>query len=1114
MNGSAADAESEDSDPANEETIRGRPVLKRDRLGDRLQTSSDLKNSTTDRAGDGRPDHKMLSLNVDATSSGDQSFLREAQQIHDYDHHPNKDSQPKLFFNTTSKNTRNPGAWVRGAARVTSAAPTIVLNRSKGYTNYLGTILHDNHPATRARYTAPLPATSTSLASDSTARIVPKREDNRTFRRVKPGGVHQMQTQWQLLDPGIDQSRSDRSDSTSKATEQGAINTIYDNLGNATSLGNNLSRPKSPRNSIMNGINETFDRQGDPTWRTEKRLGKGESQTTITNSEHFHFKLEEDKPPFIQQQPNQPDPTASDRKQAMRDALNAVYRDKTGEDDLVVDAYLQCLDQVRIIAQGSASLETYAKLAEAKATVELRRSKTSVSDMSSVCSDMNGKSKNLAKLDLTLNEASILERTQKNVSSNSDTVAKDIDKTQSRQCTFCREQLHNTAELERHMLRHISSFKCNDPRCDEYAEGFPTLNALRAHIEESHPGAEHTKRSDTSQIGEAMERLTTLYIIYLPTEISEDELRKWLVELEGFKRFHFRHTQNPSICLAQFEDDRSAREALKSLDVTSRLGSKKGFCHGVLETPVDFHSVHGPYPIQDLDEAEFSSLLAKDTHAQKSEESLQQFLYAPDNHNEPTEHHTQQEDSTNPKEALSLLPDEGFDSSLLVQGLPKVSKEHPSPGTQPKPVTSIGTKTLLHSTSFLSDFDSDSDHGSVASTTASTTFSGASSKASSQSSIASVAQLELFEECLKAMQEHPRFSQICLDAVQSIEAQKFERNLNRFLRIFSGDLRQNASEALESQVARYLRTRAGEVAKRVTETFFKSSAQLKSTTARVVPLRSCELDKLTEALDADEDDSEDDELGEPEMSTESGPEALSSFKLPFEQVQNFVMNSSAFETFLERLEVSVKRARSKRFLRMVDCVNCGLQCTKSSLSTLHFCKKARAWRCNLLVCRGLEKTFETAEDGLMHQLHAHGIDESLHVCPRSECVMKMRVWPDTPDYRAHCEYAHPKENADELVALSSSFWRRSEPMLNDDDDDDDAKSLEHSEVATSDANDALRHSRYQAYPIRTRVLAQFRNFVDQTRPSLPEPGKRRIYFNCVSPYHCLNLFIPRLTIRL
>lgn len=84
-----------------------------------------------------------------------------------------------------------------------------------------------------------------------------------------------------------------------------------------------------------------------------------------------------------------------------------------------------------------------------------------------------------------------------------------IDPSQSRQCTFCGEQLHNSVELEKHMLRHISPFKCNDPQCDHYTEGFATSGALEKHVVDVHENQQlSVKQSRINHISTALGQLS------------------------------------------------------------------------------------------------------------------------------------------------------------------------------------------------------------------------------------------------------------------------------------------------------------------------------------------------------------------------------------------------------------------------------------------------------------------------------------------------------------------------------------------------------------------------------------------------------------------------------
>lgn len=410
--------------------------------------------------------------------------------------------------------------------------------------------------------------------------------------------------------------------------------------------------------------------------------------------------------------------------------------------------------------------------------------------------------------------------------------------------------------------------------------------------------------------------------------------------------------------------------------------------------------------------------------------------------------------------------------------------------------------------------DSDSDDQSVISSIASSVFSIAISRASSQSSAVSAVHMELFEECLQAMREHPRFSQICKAAVESINALKFERNLRRFLKFFSCELQQNASEALEIQVARHMKIKAAVVARRVTEFFFDNVEHEGNLHERnQLSEQERPKNRPQTTVNDDGEESDEDENGESEAENNQS----SNLPLAFDQVQNFVMKSTAFEKFLERLESFVKRVRSKQYLTLGSCPSCGIDFREHQTTTVHLCERGRRWVCPFTTCSASFAKFETLTEVVAHQAAAHNFKDELYLCESVECSRNGYVWPLLSNFKLHCELVHRDKNLDDLVVHSKRRSLIHQNITNGHADVKDKEETGHlSKVGDEKAQPPINkfgsynHKYYtqerHAYTFATRIKAHLRNCIDRIVEQPPTPGKRRLYLHCVSSIASVIIF--------
>jgi len=136
--------------------------------------------------------------------------------------------------------------------------------------------------------------------------------------------------------------------------------------------------------------------------------------------------------------------------------------------------------------------------------------------------------------------------------------------------------------------------------------------------------------------------------------------------------------------------------------------------------------------------------------------------------------------------------------------------------------------------------------------------------------------------------EHETLYPLCFEAVSKISIDRFERNLRRLIRLFSGDLQQEATTPQQTRLARHVKYLA------------RNSAFL-----------------ICSRLDTHKYSNKKD-MGTGEVSDNSDIDELADEPTDFLEFETFIINSGALDTFAANLRQFV-HPRTKRIIDLPDC---------------------------------------------------------------------------------------------------------------------------------------------------------------------------------------------------
>ena len=431
--------------------------------------------------------------------------------------------------------------------------------------------------------------------------------------------------------------------------------------------------------------------------------------------------------------------------------------------------------------------------------------------------------------------------------------------------------------------------------------------------------------------------------------------------------------------------------------------------------------------------------------------------------------------------AIDETPFSGSNAAEVEEEAPPGHKREASASTDQE----FESQLELRNGRIMLSLDEDSDDDSIVSSIFSLI-----STASSHSSTASATQLGLLEGCLRALKQHSRFSEICKSSAEAVGIETSTRIFCRHLRYLGKELQQGASDALENQVARFLRMRAQQISEKLSEMLLSpqlANAQLDHT--RSVETRSL-MDFEQGAGEASSDNEWSDE-------PRNNADQQISQRLPFKEVEGFVMDGFPFVQFLARVEASLQRAQSRRYLMLEVCK----ACPDGRIHALnHFCRESRQWKCNVWKCN-----FATEQSIEKHAKIVHEIQDQIYVCATTSCLTATRVWLRLDDFKAHCRRSHPSDDMDRLIQSSSHHI--SEHILKyEQQQASESNSCDHpSDQCMGEGSQAIWPGGQSInkiagvkYSILTRTLSMCRNNVDWFVRPTPELGKQRIKFDCVS----------------